>query len=76
MVWFGVADLIFKNQAAGTEDKNKKKEFVNDLLRTEFHRKFMGKCVDLPLSRVSSFSAAALLYRVLTLHLIFATMSL
>lgn len=38
-------DLIFKNQAVGSEDKGRKKEFVNDLLRTEFHRKFMGKCV-------------------------------
>ncbi|CED84387.1 Uncharacterized conserved protein [Phaffia rhodozyma] len=38
-------DLIFKNQAAGTEDKNKKKEFVNDLLRTDFHRKFMSKFI-------------------------------
>ena len=33
-----VTDLIFKNQASGTEDKNKKKEFVNDLLRSDFHR--------------------------------------
>lgn len=30
-------DLIFKNQAAGVDEKPKK-EFVNDLLRTEFHR--------------------------------------
>ncbi|KAL7418143.1 Pre-mRNA-splicing factor Cwf15/Cwc15, partial [Mrakia frigida] len=36
-------DLIFKNQASGTEDKNKKKEFVNDLLRSDFHRQFMAK---------------------------------
>ncbi|KAK5989138.1 Pre-mRNA-splicing factor cwc15 [Cladobotryum mycophilum] len=38
-------DVVFKNQARGTEDKNKKKEFVNDLLRSDFHRRFMGKYV-------------------------------
>lgn len=35
-------DLIFKNQAVGQDDKPKK-EFVNDILRSEFHRKFMSK---------------------------------
>ena len=39
-------DLIFKNQAAGVDDKPKKGEFVNDLLRSEFHKKFMLKSVD------------------------------
>lgn len=34
-------DVVFKNQARGTEDKNKKKEFVNDLLRSDFHKRFM-----------------------------------
>ncbi|KAF7533090.1 hypothetical protein G7Z17_g13561 [Cylindrodendrum hubeiense] len=38
-------DVVFKNQARGTEDKGKKKEFVNDLLRSDFHRRFMGKYV-------------------------------
>ncbi|THV49690.1 hypothetical protein BGAL_0183g00080 [Botrytis galanthina] len=37
-------DVIFKNQARGTEDKGKK-EFVNDLLRSDFHKKFMSKYV-------------------------------
>jgi len=37
-------DLIFKNQAMSAEDKPKG-QFVNDLLRTEFHRKFMSKFV-------------------------------
>ncbi|KZS88199.1 Cwf15/Cwc15 cell cycle control protein [Sistotremastrum niveocremeum HHB9708] len=37
-------DLIFKNQAQGTSDKPKG-QFVNDLLRTEFHRKFMAKFI-------------------------------
>ncbi|KAL7271480.1 complexed with cef1p [Rhizina undulata] len=37
-------DVIFKNQARGTEDK-KKKEFVNDLLRSDFHKRFMNKYV-------------------------------
>jgi protein CWC15 len=38
-------DVIFKGQARGTSE-TPKKEFVNDLLRTEFHRRFL-KCVDL-----------------------------
>lgn len=37
-------DVVFKNQARGTEDK-KKKEFVNDMLRSDFHRRFMSKYV-------------------------------
>jgi len=36
-------DLIFKNQAAGLDGQGKKGEFVNDLLRSEFHKKFMLK---------------------------------
>lgn len=36
-------DLIFKNQSAGHSDKPKKGEFVNDLLRSEFHKKFMQR---------------------------------
>ncbi|KAA8910236.1 Cwf15/Cwc15 cell cycle control family protein [Sphaerosporella brunnea] len=38
-------DVIFKNQARGTDEKGKKKEFVNDLLRSDFHKKFMNKYV-------------------------------
>ncbi|KAH0603495.1 uncharacterized protein H6S33_007817 [Morchella sextelata] len=38
-------DVIFKNQARGTSDKNKRKEFVNDLLRSDFHKRFMNKYV-------------------------------
>ncbi|ORX37114.1 Pre-mRNA-splicing factor Cwf15/Cwc15 [Kockovaella imperatae] len=38
-------DLIFKNQAVGVDDKPKKGEFVNDLLRSEFHKKFMLKFI-------------------------------
>ncbi|KAL1964984.1 hypothetical protein VTN77DRAFT_6184 [Rasamsonia byssochlamydoides] len=37
-------DVVFKNQARGTEEK-KSKEFVNDLLRSDFHKKFMAKYV-------------------------------
>ena len=33
-------DVVFKNQARGTEDK-RKKEFINDLLRSDFHKRFM-----------------------------------
>ena len=35
--------MIFKNQAAGLDGQGKKGEFVNDLLRSEFHKKFMLK---------------------------------
>ncbi|TRM68825.1 Pre-mRNA-splicing factor Cwf15/Cwc15 [Schizophyllum amplum] len=37
-------DLIFKNQAMDTRDKSQQ-GFVNDLLRTEFHKKFMSKFI-------------------------------
>ncbi|KAJ3555025.1 hypothetical protein NM688_g2803 [Phlebia brevispora] len=41
-------DLIFKNQAMGDRDKDKRSgQFVNDLLRTEFHKKFMAKFIKL-----------------------------
>ena len=38
-------DVVFKNQARGTEDRNKRKEFVNDMLRSDFHKKFMSRYV-------------------------------
>lgn len=39
-------DLIFKNQAMNQRDKDKASgQFVNDLLRTEFHKKFMAKFI-------------------------------
>ncbi|KAI8451389.1 Pre-mRNA-splicing factor Cwf15/Cwc15 [Phakopsora pachyrhizi] len=37
-------DVIFKNQARDVNE-NPKKEFVNDLLRTEFHRRFLKKFI-------------------------------
>ncbi|KAL2917224.1 complexed with cef1p [Polyrhizophydium stewartii] len=37
-------DVIFKNQARGTEETGKKR-FINDMLRSDFHRKFMNKYV-------------------------------
>ncbi|KAH8917843.1 Cwf15/Cwc15 cell cycle control protein [Atractiella rhizophila] len=37
-------DVIFKNQAR-TLEKGKNKEFVNDLLRTEFHKKFLKRYI-------------------------------
>jgi protein CWC15 len=33
-----LADLIFKNQAASDKDNPRGGQFVNDLLRTEFHK--------------------------------------
>jgi protein CWC15 len=38
-------DVVFKNQGRGTEEKGKEKRFVNDLLRSDFHRRFMDKYV-------------------------------
>ncbi|KAJ7645943.1 Pre-mRNA-splicing factor Cwf15/Cwc15 [Mycena polygramma] len=43
-------DLIFKNQAISTRDKPT--HFVNDLLRTEFHKKFMQKFIKVNISRL------------------------
>jgi len=37
-------DVIFKNQAMNQKDKSQG-YFVNDLLRTEFHKKFMGRFI-------------------------------
>ncbi|RKP14653.1 Cwf15/Cwc15 cell cycle control protein-domain-containing protein [Piptocephalis cylindrospora] len=37
-------DVIFKNQARGVNDKAPKR-FVNDTLRSDFHRKFMHKYI-------------------------------
>ena len=36
-------DVIFKNQAV--EEVKPKKRFINDLLRSDFHRKFMSKYI-------------------------------
>lgn len=40
-------DVVFKNQARGTSEREKgrSKEFVNDLLRSDFHKRFMTKYV-------------------------------
>lgn len=37
-------DVIFKNQARGIDDKPKNR-FVNDMLRSDFHKKFLNKYV-------------------------------
>uniref|UniRef100_H2YKH6 Spliceosome-associated protein CWC15 homolog n=1 Tax=Ciona savignyi TaxID=51511 RepID=H2YKH6_CIOSA len=37
-------DVVFKNCARGESDKSKK-NFINDTLRSEFHKKFMDKYV-------------------------------
>lgn len=36
-------DVVFRNQARGTDQKGKKKEFINDLLRSDFHTRFMKR---------------------------------
>uniref|UniRef100_A0A8C6WSX9 CWC15 spliceosome associated protein homolog n=1 Tax=Neogobius melanostomus TaxID=47308 RepID=A0A8C6WSX9_9GOBI len=38
-------DVVFKNCAKGVDDTRKEKRFVNDTLRSEFHKKFMEKYV-------------------------------
>ncbi|EED21928.1 cell cycle control protein Cwf15, putative [Talaromyces stipitatus ATCC 10500] len=38
-------DVVFKNQARGSEVK-KGPEFVNDLLRSDFHKRFMSSTMD------------------------------
>ncbi|KAJ2869278.1 complexed with cef1p, partial [Coemansia asiatica] len=37
-------DVVFRNQARGDNGKPKKR-FVNDMLRSDFHRKFMKKYI-------------------------------
>lgn len=37
-------DVIFKNQARGVNE-TPKREFVNDLLRTEFHKRFLKRFI-------------------------------
>ena len=39
-------DVIFKNQAKGI-DEQPKRRFINDMLRSDFHKKFMNKCMAL-----------------------------
>lgn len=38
-------DVVFRNQARDTDERGKKKEFVNDMLRSDFHKRFMDKYV-------------------------------
>jgi len=38
-------DVVFKNCARGQEDDKKERRFINDTLRSEFHKKFMEKYV-------------------------------
>ncbi|KAJ1891661.1 complexed with cef1p [Coemansia sp. IMI 209127] len=37
-------DVVFRNQARGDDGKTKKR-FINDMLRSDFHRKFMKKYI-------------------------------
>jgi len=38
-------DVVFKNCAKGLDDKKKDATFINDALRSEFHKKFMEKYI-------------------------------
>ncbi len=47
LIWFYCRwddDVVFKNCARGEDDK-KPGNFINDTLRSEFHKKFMDKYV-------------------------------
>lgn len=37
--------MVFKNCAKGLDKARKEKRFINDTLRSEFHKKFMEKYV-------------------------------
>ena len=37
-------DVVFKNQAKGLQEKPEKR-FINDMLRSDFHKKFMSKYI-------------------------------
>ena len=38
-------DVVFKNCAKGDVSGNKKRDFINDTLRSEFHKKFMDRYI-------------------------------
>lgn len=38
-------DVVFKNCAKGIDDRKKQPNFINDSIRSEFHRKFMEKYI-------------------------------
>ena len=38
-------DVVFKNCAKGDVSNNKKRDFINDTLRSEFHKKFMDRYI-------------------------------
>ncbi|KDQ56298.1 hypothetical protein JAAARDRAFT_132472 [Jaapia argillacea MUCL 33604] len=61
-------DLIFKNQAMGSRDKDKPGQFVNDLLRTEFHKKFMAKFIKVRRSNSPFAYSILILLAVSNLH--------
>lgn len=38
-------DVVFKNCAKGIEERKKEQVFINDAIRSEFHKKFMEKYI-------------------------------
>ncbi|RCN36137.1 Cwf15/Cwc15 cell cycle control protein [Ancylostoma caninum] len=38
-------DVVFKNCAKGIDERKKESSFINDAIRSEFHRKFMDKYI-------------------------------
>lgn len=37
-------DVVFRNQAKGEPDRNKKR-FINDTVRNDFHKRFLNKFI-------------------------------
>lgn len=38
-------DVVFKNCARGIDERKKEPTFINDAIRSDFHRKFMEKYI-------------------------------
>jgi protein CWC15 len=38
-------DVVFKNCAKGLDERKKEATFINDAIRSEFHKKFMEKYI-------------------------------
>lgn len=38
-------DVVFKNCAKGIDERKKQQTFINDAIRSEFHKKFMERYI-------------------------------
>mmetsp|Transcript_10018 Transcript_10018/g.33053 ORF Transcript_10018/g.33053 Transcript_10018/m.33053 type:complete len:232 (-) Transcript_10018:38-733(-) len=39
-------DVVFRNQARGLSDSTQKRQFVNDTIRSDFHKRFLAKYIN------------------------------